>query len=133
MASDITEINALDKNLNAGQRWGFIKNTSDDEYLGWVLINKRIPKLTPAFDVEIEPERYAAFAQAVEQIRAKPYHVRVIELLREVHESGDYENNKDYRLSENYYFATLPEAMLFLGEMGLNLDAIKPSPELDAP
>lgn len=38
----------LDKKFNNGEQWGFIKETDDRDYLGWILISKRPKfKFTP--------------------------------------------------------------------------------------
>ena len=122
----------LDRHLEAGQRWGFIKETGDPEYLGWVLLRKRKPRPVTAFDPR-EPERYAQFLSRRDEILRQPYYIHVVELKRDVYERGDYETSEDQRNKENHYFADLEEAVAFLNQRGYSLDKIRPAVEIDAP
>lgn len=123
----------LERKLEAGQRWGFTKQTSDADYLGWVLLRKRKPRPVPPFDLSEKPEQYRQYMSLVEEIRQLPYHVHIVELRRDVHERGDYETSEDQRLLENYYFPNLDQTITFLEGMGFGLDQIRPAFELDAP
>ena len=123
----------LDQHLEAGQRWGFIKETGDPEYLGWVLLHKRKPKIVPAFDPREDPEGYARFQSMRAETLRRPYYIHIVELKRDVHERGDYETSEDQRNKENHYFADLEEAVAFLNQRGYSLDKIRPAVEIDAP
>jgi hypothetical protein len=123
----------LEKRLDYGEQWGFIKNTDSPDYLGWVLITKRKPKPVTPIDPEQDRERYLKWVQRTEALRKQPYSVLILELRRDVHESGQYESTEDYRTREYYLFASLEEVVEFLHKLGYSLENIKHRSELDAP
>ena len=124
----------LDKKLNNGEQWGFIKETDSDEYLGWILINK-LQKLTfqPKREDYSEEYLYLRVLREAEKREKIPYHVLIKELRRDVHESEEYETGDDIRLKENYYFSCIDEVEKFIEKLGYSFDFIKHRSEIDAP
>ena len=124
----------LEKKLNNGQQWGFIKETDSDEYLGWILINK-FPKFlfTPKREDYSEEFIYLGAVEEAQKRENTPYHVIIKELRRDVHESGEYETGDDVRQKDNYYFGTIDEVEKFIEELGYSFDNIKNRSEIDAP
>jgi hypothetical protein len=108
----------LEKKLANGTSYGFIKETDDDNYLGWVLITKLQPIII--YDKKsYDEEHYLHLLKKQEAQKKYPYFVRIIELLRDVHESEVY--------------ATLDEVEEFITELGYSFDNIKDRWEIDAP
>jgi len=121
----------LERYLERGESLGFQKETSTDDYLGWILLSKRQPDeryLTPLTHGE-EPE----LVKQQKLIRQKPYQILIQELRRDVHESDKYETNEDYRINESFYFADLDEVEAFVQNYGHTLKDIKWRVDLDAP
>lgn len=124
----------LDKRLNNGEQWGFIKETDSDEYLGWILIHKFQKILFPPKKEDYSDEElYEAYLETYRQRTETPYHVLIKELRRDVHESGKYETGDDVRQKDNYYFSTIDELENFIKELGYSFDDIKHRSEIDAP
>jgi len=126
------DLNSVVRHLNAGEQWGFVKPTGDPEYLGWILLRKRRPRLT-SFDPIEEPTEYKRSLQQSKEVEERPYHLFVIELRRDVHEAGDYPFQEDYRLRKSYYLGSLDEVKHELQGMGFSLCNALPRSELDAP
>ncbi|MEH2173845.1 hypothetical protein [Nostoc sp.] len=124
----------LDKKLNHGEQWGYKKETDNDEYLGWILINK-LPKLTfiPKREDYLEEYLYLIKIREAEKRQKTPYHVLIKELRRDVHESGEYETGEDIRQKDNYYFSYIDELEKFIEELGYSFENIKHRSEIDAP
>lgn len=124
----------LDRKLNKGEQWGFLKETGDDKYLGWILINK-LPKLTftPKREDYSEEYLYLTKLREAEKRERTPYHIIIKELRREVYESEEYETGDDIRQKENYYFSNIDEVEKFVEELGYSFDNIKHRSEIDAP
>jgi hypothetical protein len=123
----------LEKHLCRGEQWGFRKPTNSPEYLGWVLIAKR---QLPTVWAKAAYDNDQSYSRAVEKhndAQKTPYHVRVLELRRDIHESEGYESREDYRVSENYYFETLGEVKEFVESCGLTLEKVQSRSALDAP
>ncbi|MEM8642207.1 MAG: hypothetical protein AAGG51_25845 [Cyanobacteria bacterium P01_G01_bin.54] len=77
----------LEKKLDRGEQWGFRKVVDHPEYLGWILLSKEQPPIVfPKETYEIE-KVYDSLVELAEKLKKTPYHVRVCELRREVHES----------------------------------------------
>jgi hypothetical protein len=123
----------LEKCLERGEQWGFRKETDSPDYLGWILITKRKPPFVWKKEAYDNEELYFKVKGESERLAKAPYHVRVIELRRDVHESDAYEENDDYRLNDNRYFASLAEVEEFIKTFGYDFDSIKWRGELDAP
>ena len=121
----------LEKKLNMGEMFGFIKETNDPNYLGWILLRKRL--VPPSLPDPREKEKYLRWEKQMETWKKEPYDLSILELRREVHESGEYESTEDYRLREHYYFSTLEETERKIKELGFNISGIKSSREIDAP
>jgi hypothetical protein len=115
--------------LDRGGRLGFVKPTGDPGFLGWVLLSK--PPVHPLALSSAEPG--SLHEQTLRTLAARPYLLRIVELAKAVHESDDYEANEDYRVNERYYFSSLGEVAAFLQCLGLCLDEIRPSHQIDAP
>ena len=123
----------LENRLEYGEQWGFIKPTDSADYLGWVLLSKRKPAAVTPLDPVQDYDRFVKWSNEVESLRQRPYLVKVLELDRAVHESGEYESTEDYRVIESHHFATLAEAESFIRELGNSFADIKNRLELDAP
>ena len=131
--------NEIEDNLTGGGRLGLIKLTNSDKYLGWILLTKILRAentisnfhfLDPIEDKEIIDSdlNYIAY------VRDNPYQVRIIELKKEVHESGVYETEEDYRMNIKHHFSSLDRVEQFLTEnFHFDLKDMRPSRELDAP
>ena len=121
----------LERYLDRSDELGFVKETTDPDYLGWILLSKRrahdryLSLLAPGEDPE--------FVERQEALRRRPYQVRVIELRRDVHESDRYETNDDYRVNEVHRFASLDEVEDFIRQFGHTLTAIRWRADIDAP
>ncbi|MBD2446070.1 hypothetical protein H6G76_02640 [Nostoc sp. FACHB-152] len=124
----------LKKKLSNGEQWGFIKETDDREYLGWILINK-LQKLsfTPQREDYLDEDLYQIKVREAEKREKTPYHVIIKELRRDVHEIGKYETGDDIRQKDNYYFSCIDEVEKFINELGYSFDNIKHRSEIDAP
>ncbi len=124
---------SLEKKLNQGGQWGFRKETNDPNYLGWILIVKYKPPILYSQELYKDEAIYIRVVRKHEKITKSPYHVHIVELKREVHESDNYQSEDDYRQRENYYFSTLNEVEEFITKLGYSFDNIKRRDELDAP
>ena len=117
--------------LDKGHELGFVKETDNVRFLGWVLIQKRKPEerslsvLSPIEDPEYFSEQ--------ELLRSCPYQVRVVELDRDVFDSDRYETQEDFRLNEVRYFSSLDEVAEFVLRFRLDLENIKWRVEINAP
>lgn len=125
--------NELNKRLNNGEQWGFIKETDNYDYLGWILINKEQPIIIYEKKAYSSGEQYIRLVKKEEARRKNPYHIRIVELLRDVHEKGVYETQEDYRQNDNHYFSTLDEVEKYIVELGYTFEDIKGRREIDAP
>jgi len=121
----------LEHYLENGSQLGFVKQTSSDDFLGWILLDKR--RGNPRYEALLVPGEDTKFLLEQDDIRKKPYRVAVLELKRDVHQSDDYETNEDYRTNEQHYFASLDEVEMFVDRFGHSLGNIKWRIELDAP
>jgi hypothetical protein len=126
-------LDELEEHLDKGEQWGVRKVTDSPDYLGWILIAKRRPPSIWPRNTYSDPALYSRLTDQARDISEKPYHVRVIELRRDVHESGKYESTDDYRQNENYYFETLNEVERIIEQLGSSIKDIKFRSELDAP
>ncbi|WP_437287729.1 hypothetical protein [Sorangium sp. So ce406] len=125
---DRQEIDAM---LDQGQRVGFVKQTSDPEYLGWIVLSKLNPNRRL---LEVLGHDSDSVYVAEERRRERePYLLMVIELKREVHDAGGYETEEDYRRKDRYWFATLEDVERKLGEWGMSLSDGREARELDVP
>lgn len=117
--------------LDQGHELGFVKQTDSPDFLGWILLRKRIPnqRLLSLVDPVEEPDVLAKEQMLV----GRPYQVHVIELASDVFESGRYETEGDFRMNEVRYFSSLDEVEEFVGSFGYSLESIKWRPEINAP
>lgn len=117
--------------LDHGQRVGFVKQTGDSEYLGWIVLSKLKPNRRL---LEVLGHDRDSVCVAEERRRERePYLLMVIELKREVHEAGAYETEEDYRQKDKYWFANLADVERKLDEWGISLSDGREARELDAP
>src|SRR5689334_9635169 len=116
------ERNQLDDFLNKGYELGFTKQTDNPEYLGWILIQKRVPddRYLSLLNQGEEPE----YVRRQELFRNHPYQVRVVELNRDVYDSDRYETEKDFNLNRVHYFSNLDEIEEFVQQFGHTLTEI---------
>lgn len=121
----------LQRWLERGNEFGFVKETGTPDYIGWVLLRQRKPNQR-ALEL-MEPDEENVYLQEQKLLETRPYFVRVVELKRAVYESDRYETNEDFRVNEGYYFATLEEAEGFLRSYGYSLDTLKWASEIGAP
>jgi hypothetical protein len=124
--------NELEKKLNNSD-WGFLKNTNSNDYLGWILIHKYKPLMIYPKEAYDNEEQYIRLTQEDKRRKKYMYYVRIIELRRDIHESGAYETGDDYRQNDCYHFSTLDEVKQFIVELGYRLEDLKDRWELDAP
>jgi hypothetical protein len=124
--------NELEKNLTSAD-WGFLKDTNSVDYLGWVLIHKYKPLIIYEKEAYSSEEQYIRLLKEDKRRKKYPYHVRIIELRRDIHESGVYETGDDYKQNDCYHFSTLDEVAQFITELGYSFENIKDRWELDAP
>jgi hypothetical protein len=121
----------LERFLEKDNELGFVNETEDPRFLGWILLQKRKPHeryLSLLAEGE-EPE----FVAEQETLRRFPYQVHVIELDRQVFESGRYETEEDYRINEIHRFSSLDEVEGFVQKLGHSLEDIKWRIDIDAP
>jgi hypothetical protein len=126
-------LDELERHLELGEQWGYKKETDSSDYLGWVLLSKRQPSPLWERKAYANEEVYLQAKERADRLKKTPYHLRVIELRRDVHESGEYESTEDYRLNENHYCSSLTEAVRLIKNLGFQLENIKWRGELDAP
>jgi hypothetical protein len=122
----------LKKKLSSAD-WGWLKDTDDFDYLGWVLIHKYKHIIIYEKEAYSNEEHYFRLIKKAEIQKKYPYYVRIIELRRDIHESGVYETGDDYRQNDCYDFSTLDEVEQFILELGYSFENIKDRWELDAP
>jgi hypothetical protein len=123
----------LDRKLNNGEQWGFVKETDSVDYLGWILINKRPKMRFEPQKSDYDDETYLLYLDKYQQREKTPYHLLVYELRRDVHERGDYETGDDVRQKDNYYFSSVDQLETFVRELGYSFENIKHRSEIDAP
>jgi hypothetical protein len=123
----------LEKKLERGEQWGFRMKLNTPECLGWILISKQKPYAAYPRDAFTHEELYQHHVKGAARVKETPYHVLIIEILREAHESEKYEDEEDYRRRDNYYFSTLDDVEKLVEELGYKLEDIKWRAELDAP
>lgn len=121
----------IESALDKGQQLGFVKPTDDERVLGWILLWKRKPH--DRYLALLRPGEEPDFVAKQEAIRRCPFYVSVIELSRDVHESGDYETEEDYRLKEIHQFPDLDAVDTFVRSYGFQLDRITWGTDIDAP
>ncbi|HEX8733859.1 MAG TPA: hypothetical protein VF721_00960 [Pyrinomonadaceae bacterium] len=121
----------LERYLERGDCFGFVKQTNSNDYSGWILLNKLKPN--DRYLSLLSPGEEPEFVIEQEFIRQNPYHISIVELKREIHESERYETNEDFRLREYYDFSNLDEIEIFLKNLGFILEDIKWSSEINAP
>ena len=121
----------VERLLDLGIRLGFAKPVQDPDYLGWILVLRQKPN--PRVRELLNEEEAPSVIAREERIKRTPFLVLVLELRRDVHEAGGYENEADYRRKERYWFANLDEVEAQLTEWGYALENARDSRELDAP
>lgn len=121
----------LERYLERGNQLGFIKQTDDDNFLGWILLDKQKPN--ERYEKLLSAGEETKFVAQQEMVRRKPYRLAVLELRRDVHESSKYETNEDYKINQRHNFATLDEVEQFLQQYSHTLESIKWRAELNAP
>jgi hypothetical protein len=123
----------LEKRLNYGERFGFIRKTDNPDVLSWVILSKR--KLLPVapFDPVQERERFLHWVAQTEVIQQHPYFVAIIEQERAIYETGEYEGTEEFGQKESYYFRTLEETSTFLEASGFQLEYAKTASDIGAP
>jgi hypothetical protein len=115
----------LEHLLAFGRQFGFIKETDSPEYLGWITLWGKKPLPVPSFEPEEDPERYRKWKTRNEFERANPYILSVIELRRDVYESGEDEETGDFRNCQSWRFASLDEVEEALQQYGKSLTDIQ--------
>lgn len=125
------ERNQLEDFLNKGYELGFTKQTDNPQYLGWILIQKRVPddRYLSLLNPGEEPE----YVRKQELFRNHPYQVRVVELNRDDFDNDRYETEKDFNLNRVHYFSNLDEVEEFVQQFGHTLTEIKWRVEISAP
>jgi hypothetical protein len=117
--------------LDRGLRLGVVKPMDTAEYLGWILVSKHSPD--PRRNALLDGiEDASAFAEQQER-EVAPYLILNIELKRSVHESGDYETEKDYRMKTKTWCRDLEHVRHVLDGLGFGLNDLRQSNQLDAP
>ena len=121
----------LERFLEQGHELGFVKETDDPEFLGWILLRKRKPN--QRLISIINPDEDADIMATEQMLSVRPYQVQVIELSKAVFEADRYETEKDYRVNDVSYFSCLDDVQQFVGTFGLFLEDIKWRIEINAP
>jgi hypothetical protein len=121
----------LERFLDRGDELGFVKQTDNPEFLGWILLRKRKPnqRLLSLVDPDEEPELVAK----EKMLSIRPYQVQVMELASDVFKSDRYETEEDYRMNDVLYFSSLDDVQEFIGSFGHSLESIKWPVEINAP
>src|SRR5215813_8380827 len=101
----------LEHFLSRGFELGFVKETDDLQFLGWILLSKRVPE--ERYLSLLRPGEEPEYVAQQELFRTRPYQVQVLELHRDVLESGRYETEEDFRRNEVHYFSSLDEVEEF--------------------
>lgn len=121
----------LEMHLENGHTLGFNKKTDSPDTLGWILLWKLKPDKRYLALLKENEDPY--FTKKQKTISEKPYQISVLELSREIYESGKYETDDDYTKKQIFRFANLEEMELFLKSFELSLENIKWRSEINAP
>ncbi len=118
------KIKKIEYYLQRGDVLGFVKETNNDEYMGWISIekqkvNKRILEL---FTEKERPE----LVRKQKLIAEKPYLLEIYELKKQVYENNvDLPREEDYRISEIYRFESINDVSKFLINYAINIEDAK--------
>ena len=121
----------LERFLERGETLGFIKETNNQAFLGWILLSKQ--KLPERHLELITANEETQVVKKQDKISVKPYQIRVLELSREAYEKEDYASDEVYHLNENYRFSNLDEVEEFIKIFGYSLEEIKWPIDIGAP
>ncbi|MCB9765960.1 MAG: hypothetical protein H6739_39665 [Alphaproteobacteria bacterium] len=105
--------------------------TNSEKYLGWLIAEKLVPNMRTLEVLHDCPEHRAYKAETSKL--TTPYRVRIIELDREVHESGVYETGDDYRRLDVFRFRTAEEAEDFITAQGVAMSDLVDPRVVDVP
>ena len=117
--------------LKKGYELGFVKQTDDPQFLGWILLRRMKPN--NRYLELLQAGEESEYVATQESYRRSPFQVLVQELDRDVHESDRYETNEDYRVNERHYFSSLDEVEEFVNSFGHTLENIKWLKEINGP
>ena len=120
----------LERYPERGDRLGFQKETDDDGYVGWIMLNKR-PVNERHLSLLSPRTKPGAFAETVYACVC-PHQVWIAELRRDVYESGECESMDDYRLNKAFFFPTLDDVEKFVRAFGHTLEEIKWAREIES-
>jgi hypothetical protein len=121
----------LEHFLNEGYELGFVKQTDNSRFLGWILIQKRVSD--ERYLSLLSPGEEPEYVREQKLLRSYPYQVRIVELNREVFDDDRYETEEDFNLNEIRYFSSLDEVEKFIQQFGHSLKDIKWRTEINAP
>lgn len=124
-------LDQLDQLLSRGHELGIRYQPDDPECYGWILVRRDRPDTSHSTWLTRgnDPKFLAQQARILE----RPFTVRLLELLRSVHDAGDYEDNDDYRKYEWHHFKNLEDVTEFLGSLGHTIHELKWQRDIDAP
>jgi len=121
----------IERLLAAGERVGFVVPTTAPDFLGWVVLAK-LEASSRALEV-LDEDDDADIVEEEHRRSETPYVVLVIELRKDVHHSGNYESESDYRRRDEHWCRSLEEVETVLEGMGLRLKDARGTREIDAP
>ena len=107
--------------LTKGKSFGFVKETTSNDYMGWISLSKFNPN--PRFDELFTEEEQKSFH--IKNKKEKPYIIIICELKKIAYEGEEYTKESDYRINEEYFFIDLDEVEEFLVKEGYKLENIK--------
>ncbi|MCB9765959.1 MAG: hypothetical protein H6739_39660 [Alphaproteobacteria bacterium] len=105
--------------------------TNSKKYLGWLIAEKLIPNMR-ILEVLHDCPEHSAYKYEASNLTT-PYCVHIIELDREVHESGIYEIGDDYRRLDVFRFRTAEEAEDFIKSQGVAMSDLVDPRLVDVP
>jgi hypothetical protein len=122
------EVQAL---LDSGLRLGVTKPVDSPDFLGWILVSKH--PSNPRIMGTLDESEDARLLEEQRQRERTPYLILNIELNRSVHEAGTYETEGDYRMKAATWCKNLDHVEEMLSGLGVELDQLRESREIDAP
>ena len=118
------KIKQLEYYLERGNVFGFVKDTTDINVVGWFLLKKL--KHMPRYKEILDPICDLEIFQEQENLEKTPYYIEVCELGKSFFELDDsWPEEEDYIMNEYYRFSTLEDVEHFFRENGKSIQEIK--------
>ena len=103
----------LERNLSVRRCYGFSYDTGDPNFLGALRIFYVSPTPFPPYDPIKEPEQFASWPQRRQEMLKEPYRVAIREIRKEITEADLDPDEKDFKIDEEHWFASLDDLERF--------------------